>query len=335
MTGDSGAALSGADVIVTRGPDRTVFRTQSDAAGRWRLIADPGTGDYLVFASSLGRVPQRKRVTRTGSETAFTVDLVLASAGAQQLARVEVRATKREAPATTLAGREASRGNAEQDVDGVYSALAPTDLGNPSALAGVLPGLQTGPGGVSALGLSGAQTQYTLNGMAGGGAEVPRGMSTFARVATTAWDVARGGFSGAQVDVSLFSGGVYRYNTVSVTAEAPGMQSSDAVGRALGQRSALVDVNLASTGSIDRRDRFGYSVATRVRRRTSDAPSLNSATPMALSAAGVAGDSARQVLGAVTALGVPVGEVRGTQRTDFQVATSIGRIAYDEERYVS
>jgi len=326
---DSSAALVDAEVIVTRGPDRTIFRTRTDGSGRWRVIADPGTGDYLVFASAAGRISQRKRVLRTGTATSFTVDLTLASAAAPTLARVEVRASKRTAPSTNLSGGEPTRANAEQDWDGVFSALAPSELGNPTALAGVVPGLQSGPGGISALGLSGSQTQFTLNGMAGGG-ELPRGGFAFARTATTAWDVARGGFSGAQVDVQLSGGGIYKNRQLIVTTELPQLQATDAVGRALGQRTTLFDVNLSTSGSIDRNDTFGYSLSSRLRRRSNDEPSLLTASGIALDAAGVSRDTVARLLTTLGQLGIPGGSVGGSQRTDFQLATRVDRLSFSD-----
>lgn len=331
---DSTIALVDAEIIVTRGPDRTVFRARTDADGRWRVIADPGTGDYLVFASAIGRVSQRKRVLRSNAETRFTVDLTLVSAVAQQLARIEIRAAKREAPASSLAGREAVRGSAEADWDGMFSAVAPSDLGNPAALAATVPGLRSTPDGISALGLSGAQTQYTLNGMAGGGAELPRGAFNITRTATTAWDVSRGGFSGAQVDVQLFSGGVYSFKNFALSVEAPSLQATDAVGRALGQRSTLLDLNLSSSGSLDRGDRFGYTAAGRVRRRSAETPSLTSASGAALAASGASHDTVVRLLGTLGELGIPLGTVGGTQRTDVQFASRIERIGYADDRFV-
>ncbi len=329
LTTDSAVALSDAEVIVTRGPDRTVFRTRTDAAGRWRVVADPGTGDYLVFASAVGRVSQRKRVTRTATETSFTVDLSLASSTVQQLARVEVRATKREAPDRQYAG-EPARGSAESEWDGVYAAVSPSLTGSASALAATIVGLQTGPGGISALGLPGSQTQFTINGMAGG-AELPRGMVGQVRASTTAWDVARGGFSGAQIDANISTGYPYKYRTASIVVDNPLLQSTDAVGRALGQRSSLIDANLTAIGPIDRQDRFAYSVGARVRRREADQPSLASASSVALEAAGVGRDTVARLLSELTRRGIPIGGANGTQRTDIQLAARIDRLGYDQE----
>ncbi|MCU0624933.1 MAG: carboxypeptidase-like regulatory domain-containing protein, partial [Gemmatimonadaceae bacterium] len=98
VAADSGAAPDSIDVIVTRGPDRATFRTRTDAQGRWRLVVDPGTGDYLVYVTAPGFVAQRRRITRAATEQRFTIDIVLTRTAVQQLARVEVKASKRKAP---------------------------------------------------------------------------------------------------------------------------------------------------------------------------------------------------------------------------------------------
>src|SRR6266540_85772 len=67
VTTDSGSAIQGADVIATRAPDRAFKATKTDSAGRFRIIFDESSGDYLVHAAAVGREAARKRVTRVGS----------------------------------------------------------------------------------------------------------------------------------------------------------------------------------------------------------------------------------------------------------------------------
>src|SRR5690349_23783388 len=71
---DSGKAVVGAPVHVTRGPDRLVQQTTTDSAGRFSVRFDPGTGDYLVAVSALNFRPARRRVQRQGNERELTAD---------------------------------------------------------------------------------------------------------------------------------------------------------------------------------------------------------------------------------------------------------------------
>lgn len=329
LTTDSARAIADAEIIVTRGPDRTVFRTRTDSAGRWRVIADPGSGDYLVYASAPGRTPIRKRITRETTETHFTVDVALAPAQATALAQVEVRATKRERVDRSFNGLEPSLGDAAIDRDGVNAAVPGSRAGDIAANAGTVAGLLAGPGGISALGLPGSQSLVTLNGLAFAGGELPRGAFTMTSVSTTAYDVARGGFSGAQVDVSLMPGSTFMQNRATVIVDAPQLQVTDAAGRALGSTTRRIDANVALTGPLTGTDRYAYASAFRLRRADADVPSLLSANRRALDAAGVATDTVARLLGLLNRQGVPIGTTRGTSRTDVQFVGRLDRLAYD------
>ena len=326
---DSARAISGAEIIITRGPDRAVFRTRTDTDGRWQVISDPGTGDYLVYLSAPGRVALRKRVTRTANESRFTIDAALAPVAAATLARVEVRATKREKVARQGDGFEPARGSAEIERDGVSGSVSPALSGDVAALAGTIPGLRSGPDGISAMGLPGSQSLVTLNGLAFGGGELPRGADLTVRAATTAWDVARGGFSGAQVDVSLGEGRIFSQRTALATVDAPALQSTDAAGRALGQRFTRIDANVAMSGLLDRADRFGYSTAARLRRTHAEVPSLTSAGRNALGVSGIDADTVTRFLADLTTLGLPFGRGSGTANTDAMFIGRLDRLGYD------
>jgi hypothetical protein len=332
VTDSGAAAIDSAEVIVTRGPDRAVFRTRTGTDGRWRVVVDSGTGDYLVYVTAPGRVAQRTRVTRSGAERRFTVDTKLALVPVQQLARVEVRATKRKAP-DRPDGMEPARGNAEVERDGVNGAFSPVQAGDIAALAQTIPGLQSGPGGLSALGLPGDQTLVTLNGLGFGGGEVPRGMRTGVRVATTAWDVARGGFSGAQVDMSLSRAWIFSDRSTSLAFDAPFLQTTDAIGRALGARYGRLDANLAMSGALGWRDKLSYTLGATVRRSTDESPSIATATDLALGAAGVPRDTVTRFLGELARRGIPVGDAQGTTRTDVILAGRLDRLGTDPKTF--
>src|SRR5688500_6740796 len=93
VTNDSGRALSGAAVTVTRGPDRLVKSDTSDAAGEFSVRFEPGTGDYLVAVSILGHRSARRRVQRQGGERELVANFTLAS-DATTLAAIKVQANR-------------------------------------------------------------------------------------------------------------------------------------------------------------------------------------------------------------------------------------------------
>lgn len=331
VTTDSAAPLPSAPVLITRGPDRALFRTLTDSAGRWRVVVDSGTGDYLVYVAVPGRKPERRRITRGTTTVALVADFALAPSVSSTLETVKVVAKRREAPRDIERSLE-DRASAELPVDGVTGAVSPVLSGDIAALASTVAGVQMTAAGPSVLGIAAGQNLATLNGLGFGGGELPRGVATTTRVLTTSWDIARGGFSGAQVDVSLGEGYSYRRSQLAISGDAPALQATDATGRALGVPFMRADLNLAASGPVDAQDRFGYSVGARIRRRAADVPTLASASPEAWRAAGLGPDSALSVLSALRALGVAPPDVSGTMRTDLQLVGRVDRMRYDEAK---
>src|SRR6266699_3463244 len=79
VTTDSGAAITGAEVVATRAPDRAFKSATTDTAGNYLIIFEQGTGDYLLHVAALGRETARVRVKRTGTETTLSHDFQLKS----------------------------------------------------------------------------------------------------------------------------------------------------------------------------------------------------------------------------------------------------------------
>jgi hypothetical protein len=305
VTADSGRAIAGAVIAVTMAPDRVTQFDTTGADGAYAVTFDKGTGDYLVHAEAATFKTARKRVTRTGDDSLFTVDFALQPA-AQKLAAVTTTASR---PKPTRGGGGAfgpEGGNAEQQVSGINGQVSPDQAGNLDALAATLPGVSNIPGGgISVLGLPADQNQTTLNGMAFGGASIPRGASTSTTVATSDYDAARGGFSGAQTQVTLSSGNFLTSRTAYVTLDAPQLQATDAVGRRTGARFTNIDLNYGTNGDIHL-DKWFFNTGIEASRRYSDVTSLLTASPDVLRAAGIAADSASRLVTTLGTLGVPL-----------------------------
>jgi hypothetical protein len=318
VTTDSGRAVIGADVAVTMAPERNTLFAKTDSAARYEIVFEKGTGDYLVHIAAIGRQTFRKRVTRTGTDSVFTVDAVL-RANVQQLATVQVQA-RRQRPARDQGGlRAPGVGGAEQTPSGVTAIIAPDQLGNLDAIASTLPGVSSVPGGgVSVLGLPPSQNNATLNGLAFDGGAVPRGARTTTRVATSTYDPARGGFSGAQTQVSLAPGNITTSRRAYVTFDAPQLQVADAVARRAGLTYTSVDLNLGTDGGTNM-DRWMYNTGLQYKRQFADATSLLTADSQLLQHSGVARDSVARLLNTLVALGVPatVGDVPTSRVTDY------------------
>lgn len=322
VTTDSGKVISGADVAVTMAPDRVTEFAKSDSSGRYELVFERGTGDYLVHVSAVGREAFRKRVTRIGADSVFTVDASL-KASVQQLAAVTVQARRTRIARETgnslpnpVGGKEDIAGS------GVYATVSPDQRGNLDALAGTIPGISAVPGGgVSVLGLAPAQNSTTLNGLAFDGGSVPRGARTQSMVASSTYDPSRGGFSGAQTQVSLSPGDINMSRRAYLTLDSPALQASDPVAAHVGQQYTTIDLNLGTAGATNM-DRWVYNTGLELKQQMSDVTSILDADPDVLSHAGVARDSVSRLLSALDALGVPtsargVPDARATDVVNF------------------
>lgn len=324
VTSDSGA-VAGADIIVTMAPDRLSEATKADAAGHYSVVFEHGTGDYLVHVSATGFATFRKRVTRAGTDSVLLVDVKLARGGVQQLANVQVKASKPRPPDRRGQLFETETGADEHLVDGVNGVVPPDQLGDLAASAATIPGVAVTPSGISVGGVAPSQNSTTLNGVAFAGADVPRDAETTVRVTSSTFDPARGWFAGANTDVSLATGSVFASRRAHATVDAPMLQYTDPVSASLGQRYTALRAGTGGDGAV-LDDRYAYNYGVDVARRSSDFVSLGTASPTVLARAGVSADSAARLESLLQSAGVPTGASAVPSGRVTQSASLIGRI---------
>ena len=301
----AGAPISGAEIILTRAPDRAFKSATSDATGTYTMDWPDGTGDYLAHATAVGYETLRRRITRTGSDSVLTLDIALkAIAKAQQLAPVVT--TARKPKPTRDASFGADVGAAEQLSGGMVGKLAPDLAGDLNAIASTLPGVQPVNGGISVLGLGADQNSTTLNGMSFAGADVPRDANTRVRVSTSAYDPSRGWFSGANTNVELAPGNLFGGRRSHVTLDAPPLQYNDPISAHLGQRFTNGQLSLGEDGEMVE-DKWYYNMGLQGGRRYAPVSSLGTADASLLQHAGLAADSASRLLTLARGAGIPLG----------------------------
>lgn len=297
----SGHPIAGAVVAVTVPPERTSLTTRTADDGTYIIRVANGPGDYLVHVNAIGWKPFRRRIQRSGNETSFAVDADLVSIAAE-LARITVTARPPRPQRGLPAGPEPAA--AEAVVEGVNALLEPAAQGDIAALANALPGTVLTDAGPSALGVDPGQNGVTVNGLAFMGAALPREASTRSRVATSTYDVARGGFGGLQTSVDINGGGLYSTRRAHITLDSPALQYTDRVSAQLGQRFTGGQISAGADGELSP-DRLYYSVAAQVGRRVSDVASFGTLGPTGWQRLGVSPDSASRLVGILTQLGVP------------------------------
>jgi len=311
---DSGRPVAAAGISVTRAPDRAIFRTTSDSAGRFEVVVDTGTGDYLVYVSvpAVPAIPAfRKRIMRVApSDSLFVVDVQLkapAAANAQQLAAVHVEASR---PTPTRAADDpvsGGIGSASNLPSGFYGAVSPDQRGDLGAAALTIPGVVLTHDGFSVLGAPATQNSTVLNGMSFSGASLPRDAQVSVRVATTAYDPSVGGFGGAQTQVELGSGGMYSTRRTSFVLDAPQLQSTDRASGHLAPKFSNLVGGYSGSGAF-LNDRLTYSYASQLSRRNTDVTTLADLDGVTLQRYGVSIDSASRLLHIATNQGIPVAQ---------------------------
>lgn len=311
---EGGALLEGADVLVTRLPDRALFRARSGPRGTFRIAVDSGTGDYLVFASlngARGVGVFRARVQRIAErDSVIEVRVLLAAPAAQSLDTVKIVAD-RPVPERTSNVLEPGVGAVEQPVLGVSATTTPDLRGDLEALMATSPGLTKSAQGLSAFGVNG-QNLTTLNGMAFAGASVPRDVRFTTRVSTTTYDPSRGWFGGAETSLQIEPGAMLRTARASATVNNRALQGGDRLVGRLGQEFSSGFVSIGGDGYAIG-DRVAYSVGAEVSRRTSALVTPLAFDSAALDRVGLAPDSVARALEILAPLGVPLGDGRPRQ----------------------
>jgi hypothetical protein len=303
VVNDSGRAVVGAAVVVTRGPDRFVLEAATDSSGNYRVRFDTGTGDYLVSVTAQGLRSARRRIRRQGDERELVADFTLSS-NLAELEAVRINATRPVRARNDVNSMTLETGASEKWSDGVTGQIAPTIAGDLNAVAGTMSNFtltQTGP---SVLGASAESNLNTLNGMGLAAGSVPRAARTEVRVTGATFDPTRGGFSGANIDVRLGPGNRdYQQRNGFITLDPQVLQFADATATALGAKSGGFKASFGADGELIRQA-LTYNVALEVTRNSSDPATLLTADAEALSRAGISADSIARLIAVSAPLGL-------------------------------
>jgi len=286
---------------VVGGVNRTA---RTDRNGRFTITFPGGDGDYFVTATSIGYAPKRFEVRRTADQEILVADV--------ELSRMVMLDTMR-----AVAARErVNRNDRTPDISGTEqtassTAVAADQQGDLNAIAATIPGVtpilsaEGDPAGFSVLGLSSDQNSMTLNGATLSSSTLPRDAQVSTTLVTTPYDVSRGGFSGAQLNVRSASGTNFIRRNNSLNFDAPSLQWADQAARALGQQYTNVSLGGSMSGPISF-DKAFYNLAYQLGRRENDLRTLLNTDPTGFEATGVSPDSVARLLAIAQAQNIPM-----------------------------
>src|SRR5215510_5336111 len=190
------------------------------------------------------------------------------------------------------------------------SNVAIEQLGNLAAMAASTPGLVYIPGvdgdpsGYVALGIEQAQNALTINGMNSVATDLPREGAYSVSVALSPYDVSQGQFSGGRTNVRIGSGTNYISRKSSLLLNAPSLEWTDRVGRALGQQYTNFNLGGGASGPISF-DRAFYNLSYQFGRVANDLYTLLDADPLGLQTSGVSRDSIARLTSILRNVQVP------------------------------
>jgi hypothetical protein len=306
VVGPDSAAIENVTVTVTSISGNVSRTARTDKNGRFTVTFPGGDGDYMVSFAAMGFAARRFEVKRTADEEILVADTRLARVGAildpVRVSAERQRVGRNEAPAPDISGTERPLSN---------TAVPANLMGDLAAMAASLPGVQSVPGadggadGYSVLGLGADQNNTTLNGMQFGGSSLPRDAMVSSSVATSPYDVSRGGFSGAQMSLRSRSGSNFKTRGMSLNVDAPPMQWSDRAAQSLGQEYSNVSLGGTVSGPLQY-DKSFYNFAYQLGRRSNDLQTLLNTDSRGLAAIGVSSDSVTRLLAILNASRIPL-----------------------------
>lgn len=304
VTGPDSLPVEAASVSVTAIQSGVNKTARTDKDGRFTVTFSSAEGDYWIAVQAIGLAPRRFEVKRLGDEDVLFADVRLQKP-LTILGPVRVQGQR---PTVSRGDNSLDVSGTERSVNSQYLDLS--SLGDLSALASQLPGVTLIPAtdgsaaGFSVFGLDAAANSFTLNGLAMNGSTLPRDAAVSTTVATSPYDVSRGGFSGGQVTTRSQSGGNYIVRSMSLTGITPQMQWSDRAAQSLALASTNASVSGRLSGPI-KMNRAFYNLAYQFDNNVRDLRTLLDIDAVGLEAVGISQDSVVRLREALATAGLP------------------------------
>ncbi|CAA9361790.1 MAG: hypothetical protein AVDCRST_MAG89-3788 [uncultured Gemmatimonadetes bacterium] len=309
--------------------------TRTDAAGRYTLPLS-GAGAYRLTVRRIGFVTATVPVD-AGAAGTVTRDVRLSTASTE-LAGIEVRAPR---PAPAPLTRRRAPGEQRQSESGATLSGLPLEPGELADVAALAPGVARTGEGEGGAGLSvGAQpsdqNQTTLDGASYGGGSIPSEAIERAGVVTSAYDAARGQFSGGEVFATTRAGTNRWGGAVNVSSRPRPLQFGTQPGAAGAAQKDWWGQLSAGGGGPLLRDRSWVYGALQLSRRAAGLAALDPGDAAGLARLGIDPDSARRFGEIVRGLGVPApGGGSGAVSEQFTSLLRLDHALGERHRFVA
>jgi hypothetical protein len=328
VTGPDSLPIEGASVSVTAIQSGVNKTARTDKDGRFTVTFPSAEGDYWVYVQFIGLSARRFEIKRLADEDVLIADVRLQKP-MTILGPVRVQGQR------PTVGRD---NGGTMDVGGTEQRVSPSAidllaLGDLGALAATLPGVTLipsadgAPSGFSVFGLDAAANSFMLNGLAMNGSTLPRDAAVSTTVATSPYDVSRGGFSGGQVSTRSSSGGNYIVRSMSFTGITPQMQWTDRAAQSLALASTIASLGGRVSGPI-KLNRAFYNMSFQYDDNRRDLRTLYDIDSTGLEAVGIAADSVERLREALIENGIPFAVTGFPRANKRQRASFLGAFDY-------
>lgn len=305
VKGPQGEPIAGARVEVTSVELQTMRGRTTNDKGQFTLLFPDGGGQYRVVVKAIGFAPYTMNVIRQADEDRFVVNATL-SKSTTTLSQVTIRGAQNNAGQTD----RPTPGSTERNLTAEQLYRLPVDASDPTAIAGLAPGVVTlgsTDSTSSAFSVAGQRTdqnQITLDGMSFGTGGVPQEAVRNTRVVTNTFDVARGQFTGGQVASTTRSGTNSVQGSVGFVANEPTLEFPDTSSTSFNQKYTSNQLSFGLGGPFAQDAAFWFGAAN-WNGRSQGLQSLLSANDQILFRNNINPDSAGRFLGLLNNYGIP------------------------------
>ena len=293
LTGE-GLPLQNVRVTATSIPGNVTREARTNREGSYQIAFINGPHDYIMGFSLIGYAFKQFEIKQVADEQVLIADARLSVV---QLDTVVTTASNQQRVSRNSQTPDVS--GAEQTINNLN--LPPELQGDLAAMAASLPGVTLIPGldgqpdGFSVLGLGADQNTTTLNGQSFNSSSLPRDAQVQTSLSTSTLDVSRGGFSGANQNLSAASGSNFRTRGTSFVFNAPALEWTDRAAQAVGTEYTNLSLGGVVSGPISYNKSF-FSLSYQFGRNSRDNATLLNTNALGLLTAGVAYDSVQHLL---------------------------------------
>jgi len=317
------APIEHATVSATALTTGMVRTAETSADGRYVMVFPDGGGRYVIRVRRVGYVMTTLAVAKGTTSDRINVEVPLRTT-AQVLGPVVVSAnvdtTERTGTGSVMTQDRVIRLPLDNASDlAAIAALTPGVV--------VTPGTDTTAAQFSVAGQRPTQNHITLDGLTFASGVAPRDAIRITQVVTSTYDVAKGQFSGGEIESSTRSGTNARQSSFAFDYQPSGLQAGAAPSAAFSRQYSLNRLS-GSFGGPLKKDRLFAFVAGEASRKVNPIATLLVSDPLTDTRLGIAADTVQRFLSTVAALGLPLIPDGIPDQQTLDRASLLGRLDY-------